>query len=67
LLRAQAGVPGSGDSLGAARDRTRPSGSSNGTAAVSATALLRGSRLGWQVLLGYGVLGILWCIATLVF
>ena len=39
----------------------------NAVAAVSALALLRGSRTGWQVLVGYGVLGILWCIAKLVF
>ena len=39
----------------------------NAVAAVSAVALLRGSRTGWQVLVGYGVLGILWCIAKLVF
>ena len=39
----------------------------NAAAAVSAVALLRGSRGGWLALLGYGVLGILWCIAKLVF
>ena len=39
----------------------------NAVAAVSALALLRGSRTGWRVLVGYGVLGILWCIAKLVF
>ncbi len=39
----------------------------NAVAAVSAVALLRGSRRGWTLLLGYGVLGILWCIAKLVF
>ena len=39
----------------------------NVVAAASAVALVRGSRLGWKVLVGYGVLGILWCIAKLVF
>jgi hypothetical protein len=39
----------------------------NVLATVSAVALLRGSRTGWRVLVGYGVLGILWCIAKLVF
>ena len=39
----------------------------NAGAAVSAVALLRGSRGGWLALLGYGVLGSLWCIAKLVF
>ncbi len=39
----------------------------NAVAAVSAVALLRGSRRGWSLLVGYGVLGILWCIAKLVF
>ena len=36
--------------------------------AVTATAaLLRRSAVGWKVLLAYGVVGILWCIAKLVF
>jgi peptidoglycan/LPS O-acetylase OafA/YrhL len=39
----------------------------NAVAAAAAVALWRGRRWGWQVLLGYGVLGILWCIAKLVF
>jgi hypothetical protein len=39
----------------------------NVVAAVSAVGLVRGSRLAFQVLAGYGVLGILWCIAKLVF
>lgn len=39
----------------------------NITAAAAAVGLVRGSRLAWRVLLGYGVLGILWCIAKLVF
>lgn len=39
----------------------------NVLATVSAVALVRGSRTGWRVLVGYGVLGILWCIAKLVF
>ena len=39
----------------------------NVVAAASAVGLVRGSRLAWQVLVGYGVLGILWCIAKLVF
>jgi hypothetical protein len=37
------------------------------TGAASAIAALRGSRTGWRVLVGYGVLGILWCIAKLMF
>lgn len=39
----------------------------NVIATASAVGLVRGSRLAWQVLIGYGVLGILWCIAKLVF
>src|SRR5688572_6564729 len=39
----------------------------NVVAAASAVGLWRGRQLAWQVLLGYGVLGILWCIAKLVF
>ncbi len=39
----------------------------NVVAAASAVGLVRGSRLSWQLLVGYGVLGILWCIAKLVF
>lgn len=39
----------------------------NIVAASSAVALLKGSGTGWRVLLAYGVLGILWCIAKLVF
>ena len=39
----------------------------NAVAATSAVGLLRGRGWAWQVLLGYGVLGILWCIAKLVF
>lgn len=39
----------------------------NVLATASAVALVRGSRTGWRVLVGYGVLGILWCIAKLVF
>ncbi len=39
----------------------------NAVAAGCAVALFRGSRVAWQVLVGYGVLGILWCIAKLVF
>ena len=39
----------------------------NAVAAASAVGLWRGRRWAWQVLLGYGVLGILWCIAKLVF
>ena len=37
------------------------------TAVLSAVALRGGSRAGWRLLVGYGVLGILWCIAKLVF
>jgi len=39
----------------------------NVVAASSAVGLWRGRRLAWQVLVGYAVLGILWCIAKLVF
>ena len=39
----------------------------NVLAATAAYGLLRGRRLGWQLLVAYGVLGILWCIAKLVF
>lgn len=39
----------------------------NTAAAASAVALLRGSLTGWRVLVGYGVFGIVWCIAKLVF
>ena len=39
----------------------------NVVATAAVVALVRGHRLGWQVLVGYGVLGILWCIAKLVF
>jgi hypothetical protein len=39
----------------------------NVLATASVVALVRGSRLGWRALVGYGVLGILWCIAKLVF
>jgi hypothetical protein len=39
----------------------------NVAATAAAVALVRGSRLGWSVLVGYGLLGILWCIAKLVF
>ena len=39
----------------------------NAGAAVSAVAMFRGSRAGWQVLLGYGALGIVWCGVKLVF
>ena len=39
----------------------------NVLAATAAFGLLRGRRLGWQLLVTYGVLGILWCIAKLVF
>lgn len=35
--------------------------------ALSAIGALRGSRTGWRALVGYAVLGILWCIAKLVF
>ena len=36
-------------------------------AAVAVLALLRRSATAWRVLVGYGVVGILWCIAKLVF
>ena len=39
----------------------------NVLAAAAAYGLLHGRRLGWQLLMAYGVLGILWCIAKLVF
>lgn len=39
----------------------------NVVAAVAAIGLWRRSRRGWQVLAAYGVVGILWCIAKLVF
>ena len=39
----------------------------NAVAAASAIGLWRGRRSAWQLLLGYGVLGIVWCIAKLVF
>lgn len=39
----------------------------NVVATGAAVGLVRGSRLGWRLLVGYGVLGILWCIAKLVF
>jgi hypothetical protein len=39
----------------------------NVTAATAAVGLVRGSLTGWRVLVGYGVLGIAWCIAKLVF
>ncbi len=39
----------------------------NVVAAVAAVGLYRGSRSAWKVLLAYGVAGILWCIAKLVF
>lgn len=39
----------------------------NVVAAVAAVGLHRGSSVAWKVLLGYGVAGILWCIAKLVF
>lgn len=39
----------------------------NVVAAVAAVGLHRGSSVAWKVLLGYGVTGILWCIAKLVF
>jgi hypothetical protein len=39
----------------------------NVVATASAVGLVKGSRTGWKLLLGYGVLGILWCIAKLVF
>jgi hypothetical protein len=39
----------------------------NLAATAAAVGIVRGSRLAWQALIGYGVLGILWCIAKLVF
>jgi hypothetical protein len=39
----------------------------NVVATGSVAALVRGSRPGWSLLVGYGVLGVLWCIAKLVF
>ena len=39
----------------------------NVTAAVALVSLRGGSVRGWRVLIGYGVVGILWCIAKLVF
>src|SRR3712207_3157171 len=39
----------------------------NAVAAVSAVGMLRGSRAGWLVLVGYGVLGIVWCGIKLVY
>ena len=39
----------------------------NAVAAAAAVGLWRGRRSGHQVLLGYAVLGILWCIAKLIF
>lgn len=39
----------------------------NVAAAAAAVGLVRGSLTGWRVLVGYGVLGIVWCIAKLVF
>ena len=39
----------------------------NIVAAAAAVGLVRGSRLAWRVLVGYGALGILWCVAKLVF
>lgn len=39
----------------------------NVLATTAAFGLLRGRRLGWQLLVTYGVLGILWCVAKLVF
>ncbi len=39
----------------------------NVVATASTLALVKGSRTAWKVLLGYGVLGILWCVAKLVF
>lgn len=39
----------------------------NITAAIAAARLLRGSAAARRVLVGYGVLGVLWCIAKLVF
>ena len=39
----------------------------NLVAAVSAVGLARGRRVAWRVLAGYTVLGMLWCVAKLVF
>ena len=39
----------------------------NAVAAAWPSALWRGRRAGWQLLVAYGVVGILWCIAKLVF
>ena len=39
----------------------------NVLATTAAVGLLRGRLLGWRLLVAYGVLGILWCIAKLVF
>jgi hypothetical protein len=39
----------------------------NVAAAASAVGLARGRRWAWTTLLAYGVVGILWCIAKLVF
>ena len=39
----------------------------NVTSVAAASGLVRGSATGWRVLVGWGVLGILWCIAKLVF
>ena len=39
----------------------------NVVAAASAVGLWRGRLLAWQVLVGYAVLDILWCLAKLVF
>ena len=39
----------------------------NVLAGTAAYGLLRGRRLGWQLLVAYGVISILWCIAKLVF
>ena len=39
----------------------------NITAVVAVAALVRRSRTGWRLLLGYTVLGMLWCVAKLVF
>ena len=39
----------------------------NVTAAVATVALVRRQRAGWRTLVAYGVIGILWCVAKLVF
>jgi hypothetical protein len=39
----------------------------NVVAAVAAVALVRRQRSGWQTLVGYTVVGMLWCVAKLVF